>query len=107
MDYITKGSHLLVALANTHFDISIEDKLHILAASMQPKISFEGLKRLILGDKAISIKHIKSLQSLGVKMGSSMAAEEEEEEEEVDEEEEAEEEEEEKDETSTPSPISG
>ena len=102
MDYITKGSHLLVALENTHFDISIEDKLHIIAASIQPKVSFEGLKRLILEDKKISVKHMKALQALGVKMVSTLDAEEEE-----DDEEEEEEKEEIKDETSTPSPISG
>lgn len=106
MDYIAKGSHLLVALQNTHFDISIEDKLHIVSASLQPKISFEGLKRIILDDKKISVKHLKSLQALGVKMTSTMEEEEDEDEDEEEIEEEEEDDKEEKDTTSTPSPIS-
>lgn len=105
MDYVTRGSHLLVALENTQFYMSIEDKLHIVAASIEPKISFEALKRIILGDLKVSVKHIKSLQALGVKMSVPLVDDDEDEEEE--EEIEEIEEEEEEDNTSTPSPIHG
>ncbi len=99
MGHIIKGSHLLVALDCTHFDITIEDKLRIIAASMEPSVTFETLKNLITNDEELPKDYIESLKTIGVKLASDLikSVEVEDEDEELEEVVE--------DKTTTPSPI--
>lgn len=70
MERIVKGSHLMVAIDNANFQVTLNDKIQYLSLAIQPGYSYEELLEVITNDEEIPKQYIESLESIGIKLNS-------------------------------------